>query len=51
MICQLFHLAGEFRLKNIPCDFKTKDFSTKLNPTIVLPAKKSQIKMTCIKSS
>lgn len=49
-ICQLFSLGGQYRLKQIPCDFKTKDYATKLSPAYVTPTKKSELRITCIKS-
>ena len=50
-LCSLFTLGGEGKLKPIPCDFKTKDYATKLSPAAAPLAKKSQMKIIYIKSS
>jgi len=46
----LFTLGGEGKLKPIPFDFKTKDYNTKLSPSVPQP-KRSQMKIQYIKSS
>ena len=50
IICQLFTLGSELRLKPIPCDFKLKDYATKLSPAYAPLTKKSQMRVTCIKT-
>lgn len=47
----MFTLGGEGKLKPIPCDFKTKDYATRLSPVVPQPAKRSQIKIQYIKTS
>lgn len=37
-------------MKPIPFDFKLKDYPTKLSPAFVLPTKRSELRITCIRS-
>lgn len=37
-------------MKAIPFDFKLKDYPTRLSPVFVFPNKKSELKITCIRS-